>query len=109
MTDKVVVLTTCASLAEAEKIASALVEKRLAACVSLVPGIHSVYRWKGAIERSEEVLVLIKSSRELMRDLESEIARLHSYDVPETIALHILDGAVSYLDWMSRELRTADM
>ncbi len=108
MTDKVVVLTTCATREEARKIATALVEKRLAACVSLIPGVESVYRWKGALEQTEEIVLLIKSSRQLTREIESEISRLHSYEVPETIALQIVDGAESYLDWLGRELRSGN-
>lgn len=84
--------------------ARALVEKRLAACVNLIPGIRSVYRWKDAIEDEEEVLLVIKTGRALLEELRGEIERLHSYEVPEVIALQIVDGAESYLAWMTREL-----
>ena len=84
--------------------ARALVEKRLAACVNVIPGIRSVYRWKDAIEDEEEVLLLIKTSRALLEELREEIERLHSYEVPEVIALSIVDGSERYLSWMTREL-----
>jgi periplasmic divalent cation tolerance protein len=104
MTDKIVVLSTCSSQAEAEKIASALVEKRLAACVNLIPGVQSIYRWRGAVEHSKEVVLVIKSSRELFDRLRGELMKMHSYEVPEAIALPIVDGAEGYLEWMEREL-----
>ena len=104
MTDKIVVLSTCASMEEAQRIARAVVEKRLAACVNVIPGIRSVYRWKDAIEDEEEVLLLIKTSRGLLEELREEIERLHSYEVPEVIALSVVDGSERYLAWMNREL-----
>jgi periplasmic divalent cation tolerance protein len=104
MTDKIVVLSTCASTEEAQRVARALVEKRLAACVNVMPGIRSVYRWKEAIEDEEEVLLLIKTSRALLEELREEIERLHSYEVPEVIALSVVDGSERYLAWMNREL-----
>ncbi len=104
MTDKIVVLSTCASAEEAQRVARALVEKRLAACVNVMPGVRSVYHWKDAIEETEEVLLLIKSSRTLLEDLRDEIERLHSYEVPEVIALPVVDGSERYLAWMNREL-----
>ncbi len=84
--------------------ARALVEKRLAACVNIIPGIRSVFHWKDAIEEEEEVLLLIKTSRALLEELRGEIERLHSYEVPEIIALSVVDGSEGYLTWMNREL-----
>jgi periplasmic divalent cation tolerance protein len=104
MTDKIVVLSTCASAEEAQRVARGLVEKRLAACVNVIPGVRSVYRWKDAIEDEEEVLLLIKTSRALLEELREEIERLHSYEVPEVIALSVVDGSERYLAWMNREL-----
>ena len=109
MTDKIVVLSTCSSAEEAQRVAHALVEKRLAACVNVLPGVRSVYHWKDqagkdAIEDSEEVLLVIKTSRALLENLNGEIERLHSYEVPEVIALAVVDGSERYLAWMNREL-----
>ncbi len=104
MTDKIVVLSACASAEEAQRMAHALVEKRLAACVNIMPGVRSVYRWKEAIEEEEEVLLVVKSSRALLDELREEIERLHSYEVPEVIALPVVDGSERYLSWMNREL-----
>jgi len=104
MTDKILVLCTCSSAAEARRIAGELIAKRLAACVNLLHGVNSIYHWKDAVEESEEMLMMIKSSRPLFDTLRAEIARLHSYEVPEIIALPIVDGSDSYLNWMDREL-----
>jgi uncharacterized protein involved in tolerance to divalent cations len=108
MTDKIVVLCTCSSAEEARRLAGALIEKRLAACVNLLPPVRSIYHWKGAIEEGDETLMIIKSSRPLFERLRSEIARLHSYEEPEIVALPIVDGSESYLDWMDRELARSE-
>jgi periplasmic divalent cation tolerance protein len=104
MTDKIVVLTTCSSREEAQRIARRLVEARLAACVQVSAPIQSVYHWQGAVEESEETMLVIKSSRPLWERLRVEIVRLHSYSTPEVVALPIIDGAPDYLAWMEREL-----
>ena len=103
MTDKIVVLCTCASAEEAERISGGLIEAKAAACVNIVPGLTSIYRWKGAIERSPECLLVIKSRRALFPRLRAEIEKLHSYEVPEIIALPIVDGAQAYLAWIDQE------
>ena len=108
MTSKIVVLSTCANEEEAPKLAAALVELRLAACVTLVPGATSVYRWKGEVESSPECLLIVKSSRELFGALQAAIARLHSYQVPEIVALPIVEGAPSYLEWLDASLAASD-
>jgi periplasmic divalent cation tolerance protein len=95
------VLVTCASIAEARKIGRAVVEKKLAACANIVAGVESIYRWKGKVERAREVLVIMKTSATRLRDLEREVKRLHSYEVPEFIALLILAGSKEYLQWIS--------
>ena len=105
MTDKIVVLSTCSSREEADRIAYQLVDQRLAACVSVVPGVGSIYRWQGAVERAEEVLLIVKSSRALFDQLRVRIEQLHSYSTPEIVALPIVDGAEGYLDWMTAELK----
>jgi periplasmic divalent cation tolerance protein len=104
MTDKIVVLSTCGSSEEAQRLARALVQKRLAACVNVVPGVRSVYHWNDAIEEEEEVLLVIKTSQPLLEELRSEIERLHSYEVPEVIAMQVVDGSERYLAWLDREL-----
>ncbi|MCL5742517.1 MAG: divalent-cation tolerance protein CutA [Acidobacteria bacterium] len=105
MTDKIVVLSTCGSAEEAEKIARGLVESRLAACVNVVPGLRSVYRWQGAVESASECLLLIKSSRGLLESLRAELEKLHSYEVPEILALPVVAGSANYLNWLEGELR----
>ena len=106
MTDKIVVLTTAGSAEEADRIARGLVEKRLAACVNIVPGMRSIYRWKGAIEEGEELLLLIKTRRQLVDALEAELRKLHSYEIPEMIAIPIVDGLDKYLNWIDLETAT---
>ena len=108
MTDKIVVLTTCETPEEADRIASALVESRLAACVNVVPGVRSVYRWKGAVERAQEVLLLVKTSRTLLEAVQAEIERVHTYELPEAVALPIVDGSERYLEWISSNLAQED-
>jgi periplasmic divalent cation tolerance protein len=106
MTDKIVVLNTCASEAEAERLARLLVEQRLAACVSVVPRLRSFYRWKGAVEQSEEWLLLIKSSRPLFESLRAALEQAHSHEVPEVLALPVVDGSAGYLEWLQASLQT---
>lgn len=108
MTDKIVILSTCADLAEAERIAHSLVKDRLAACVNVIPGLKSIYRWKGAIEESSEHLLVVKTSRELFEKVQNYLSAVHSYEVPEAIALPIVDGAPNYLNWLAGELRGAE-
>jgi len=106
LTDKCVVLVTCGSAAEAKRIARALVEARLAACVNLLPGaVTSIYRWKGKVESARERLLLIKTSRNRLAKLQAAIRRLHSYDLPEIIALPIVAGSRAYLDWIEESAK----
>ena len=104
MTDKIIVFSTCASVKEAKKLAGHLVEKRLAACVNVVKSMESCYRWKGKVAHEPEVLLIIKTSRELFQGLRAEWERLHSYEIPELIAVPIVEGAATYMDWLDREL-----
>ena len=104
MTGKIVVLSTCGSAQEAASVARALVERRLAACVNIVAGVRSVYRWKGALEEADEWLLVIKSSRDLLERLEEELRKVHSYETPEIVALEIVAGSEGYLEWMDAEL-----
>ena len=105
MTDKIVVLSTCAAEADAERLARALVAERLAACVNVAPGVRSFYHWKGEIESAAEYLLIIKTSRELLPALKAEIAKLHPYELPELLALPVVDGAEDYLGWLQANLR----
>ena len=107
MTDKIVVLTSCATMAEAERIAHALVAGRLAACVNVVPGARSFYYWKGEIASGEECLLIIKTSRDLFGTLCAEMEKLHPYEVPELLALPVVAGAEDYLSWLQSNLRGA--
>ncbi|MBV8729383.1 MAG: divalent-cation tolerance protein CutA [Acidobacteriia bacterium] len=104
MTDKIVVLSTCGSEQEAETLARTLVEQHLAACVNVVPAMKSYYRWKGSLESSAEWLMLIKSSRERFEALRAVLEKAHSYEVPEVIALPIVDGSPNYLNWIGTSL-----
>jgi periplasmic divalent cation tolerance protein len=104
MSDKIVVLSTCGSAGEAAKIARALIQQRLAACVNIVPRVLSIYRWEGAMEDSEEWLLIIKSSQALFERLDEELRKVHSNEVPEIVALPVVAGSASYLAWMSAEL-----
>jgi periplasmic divalent cation tolerance protein len=99
--DVIVVLVTCKSNSEAQRIVSALVTKRLAACGNILESpVTSIYRWKGKIERAKEYLVILKSTRKAFAELEREVIRLHSYDVPEIIALPVVVGSQKYLSWV---------
>lgn len=104
MTDKIVVFSACDSADEAEKIARLLIETKLAACVNVFPGVRSFYRWKGVIQNAAEWLLVIKSSRAHFEALRAEIEKAHSYEVPELIALPIVDGSKNYLNWLENEL-----
>ena len=98
----VVVLVTCGSRAEAQRIAREIVSRRLAACANLLETpVQSVYRWKGRVEKAREFLLLIKTSARRLPALEAEVERLHSYDVPEFIALPIVAGSPAYLRWLA--------
>ncbi|MGH6876234.1 MAG: divalent-cation tolerance protein CutA [Rhizomicrobium sp.] len=108
MTDKIIVLVTSGSQKEARQIARSLVEAKLAACVNISQApIESIYRWKGKVETAREFLLVIKTSRKRFAALETEVRRLHSYDVPEIIALPIQQGSRSYLAWIDDSVKKA--
>ncbi len=104
-TGKFVVLVTCNSVQEGRKIGRTLVEERLAACVNILQTpIESIYRWKGSVDTAKEYLLIIKTSRSRLKALEAAVKRLHSYDVPEIIALPIEKGSRDYLAWLSKSV-----
>ena len=107
MTDKILVLVTCGSRKEAHKIARALVGQRLAACVSEIGvPLASTYRWKRRVESAKEFLLLIKTSRRRFAAVREVVLELHSYQVPEIIALPIAAGSRTYLDWISASVES---
>ncbi|HEX4426155.1 MAG TPA: divalent-cation tolerance protein CutA [Terriglobales bacterium] len=101
MTDKKLVLTTAGSAEEAKKIAYALIERGLAACVNIVPQIQSVYRWQEKVEEAEEWLLIIKTTSEAFSRVRDAIKEMHSYALPECICVGIEDGSVEYLRWIA--------
>ena len=96
-----VVFCTCPDQASAERIAATVVEERLAACVNILPGLTSVYRWRGQMQRDTELLLLVKTRGAAYPLLEARIRELHPYDVPEVIALPVRAGSSAYLDWIA--------
>ncbi len=95
------VLTTCANAREADELAAALVEERLAACVNRLDGVMSTYRWESQLNRDRETLLLIKTTEARFDDLQEAITRRSSYDVPELIAIPIIKGSPAYLGWLT--------
>jgi periplasmic divalent cation tolerance protein len=104
MSDKKIVLTTAGSRDEAQKIALALVERRLAACVNTTGPIQSVYRWKGAVETSEEWLLVVKTTAAALDRVRAAIQELHSYELPECVVLPIEGGSQEYLAWLGENV-----
>lgn len=105
--ENIVVLVTCGSAKEAERLSRVLVGKRLAACVSTVASpVKSMYWWKGKVETATEVLMMVKTTRKRFAALEKEIRRLHSYETPEIIALPIVYGSKEYLQWIENSVGT---
>jgi len=102
-TDYLVVLITTSSCEEGRKIADALVTQRKAACVNIVPGVRSLFRWKGKMEEAEESLLLVKTRAALFPEVASLVRSMHSYEVPEIIALPVVQGDAAYLTWVGEE------
>ena len=100
MTDKLLVLSTAESQAEAARIAEELLERRLAACVNVIGRIQSFYRWEDKLQRAEEYLLIIKTVRSQEEPVRAAIRELHSYELPELISISIDDGSPDYLKWM---------
>ena len=105
MSETLVVLTNCPDEATADRIALALVEQGLAACVNRLAPVHSIYRWRGRVERASEVPLLIKTARHRYSEVEHAICQLHPYDIPEIIAWPIAAGNAAYLRWIEGELQ----
>jgi periplasmic divalent cation tolerance protein len=108
MTDKRIVLTTAGSEKEARKIARQLVERRLAACVNILPPVASIYRWQGNVEEAQEWLLVVKTTAAAFGQVREAIAELHSYDLPECICLPIEDGSPSYLEWIAESVSAGE-
>lgn len=105
-TDFRVVLVTCANRAEARRIAHAVVEQRLVACVNITTTpVESVYRWKEKVETAREYLLVMKSAGKRMEELQRTVKRLHSYEMPEFIVLPIVSGSKEYLDWLGERVK----
>jgi len=102
-TDKILVFTTCGSEEEAGRVACALVDAQLAACVAVTPRIRSVYRWKGQVERAEEWALTVKTRAALYPRVEAAIRAAHSYETPEILAVPIAAGLEAYLHWIDEE------
>lgn len=104
MTGRLVVVSTVGKAEDAERIGRALVERRLAACVNVLPAVTSIYRWKGKVEKDEEQVLVIKTRAERFASLKQALVSLHPYEVPEVIALPITDGHQPYLDWLDESV-----
>lgn len=103
-----VCLCTCPDAETADRIATALVDERLAACVNVLPGLRSVYRWQGKAESAEEILLLIKTAQDRLKRVSARIAELHPYELPEVIAVEAAGGSAAYLDWIAAQTREED-
>lgn len=104
MSEKLVVLMTAGSQEEAERIAHALVAEMMVACVNVIPGVTSVYRWEGQVQSDQEWLLVAKSRGDVLDELVRRVQALHSYDVPEVIALPLVGGSDAYLRWIDKEV-----
>ena len=102
-TEYITVLITAPNEEEAAKISRTIVEESLAACVSIIRSVRSIYRWQGRVEDESEVLMIAKTKRALFDRLKGRIKELHSYEVPEIIGLPVIEGSKQYLDWLSQE------
>jgi len=99
----IIVFSTAPDEESAAKIAETLVQEHLAACIQVLPGATSFYRWEGKLEKSNEHLLIMKTSREKLEELMSRVESLHPYDVPELVAVEVSAGAKKYLDWIAQE------
>jgi periplasmic divalent cation tolerance protein len=106
--DYIIVLVTTPTLKEATHIATSLVEKRIAACTNIVSNIQSVFRWKGRIEKEKEHLLIIKSRKMLLEKLVKTVKSMHSYEVPEIVAIQIIDGNKDFLNWLKSSVKVIE-
>ncbi len=105
MTDSIVVMIACSSKREAARIKEVLLEKRKVACVNIIPKVDSFFWWKGKIDSSLEVLLLAKTKKKMLKGIITLVKKIHSYEVPEIIALPITGGNRDYLSWIGEEVR----
>ncbi len=105
MSNYIVIYITTSSISEAKKIGRALVEKKLAACSNIISPIRSIYRWQGKICDDKEALIILKTKKKLFKQIVAMVEELHSYDVPEIIALPIIEGSDQYLSWLKEETK----
>lgn len=103
--EPIIVLVIASNLEEAARLARALVEQRLAACVNMISGLRSTYWWQGRVEDADEVLLVAKTARHLLPAATRLVQSLHSYAIPEVLALPIVGGSVPYLEWLAKEVR----
>lgn len=96
-----IVLSTAGSEEEGARIAKSLLERKLCACVNLVPKIRSLYRWEGEVQDDAEVLLIMKTTQDKLQALSDHLAQIHSYDVPEVLAISVDKGSSSYLEWLA--------
>lgn len=104
MSEHVVVLSTVGKDEDADRLARALVERRLAACVNVVPGVRSIYRWQGRVEEDEERLLVIKTRRDRFDALRETLVALHPYELPEAVVIPIETGHAAYLAWLDESV-----
>jgi len=104
MSDHAVILVTAPSVTEAEQIATLLLDRRLIACANLVPGVTSLFRWEGKIDRADEVLLVMKTRQDLVARVTQAVVEAHSYEVCEAIALPIIGGSEAYVRWIDESL-----
>jgi len=102
----IVIFITCQDVSEAERISESLVQQHLIACGNILPGVRSIFQWKGNVEHDSEVLLIAKSRRAVFHLILNEVRKLHSYETPEIIALPIVEGLKEYLDWVAEETKT---
>lgn len=101
----ILIIISAANKEEAERIAQAAIEKKLAACANILEGVSSIFWWQNKIDKASEVLIFLKTKRSLFKKITAMVKSLHSYDVPEIIALPIISGEKKYLEWLNANLR----